>query len=340
MQEPRTKTLGLAAFGCWLVTVAMTTACSGDTRSGGNAGIAAGADSASGAAAVASGGSSAPGGSSGSWGTSDSGQVIVSGDPIVVTDDSGTWSCFETICEGHLLTCGNCLDDEGDGLIDARDQECLGPCDNSEGATLAAEVGGQSGGACKVDCYFDFGNGSGGDCEWDHRCDPLEPELVNECTYDVSLVGSKDCPAQQPTGCEEVCPALTPNGCDCFGCCTFPALATAGPGGGLGFVYIGALDADKVGTCTFDDVLDPQRCPACTPVENCFNGCGHCELCLGKDRLPAECLVPPDAGTDPPDGGAPGERCETGIEPCGLATDRACSLGSYCISGCCKVVPQ
>jgi len=267
-------------------------------------------------------------GYAGAW-QSDSSTVQV-GNGVQVTDNAGTFTCYPTTCANKLLQCGNCRDDDGDGLVDWRDPECLGPCDNTEGPGLDSDVGGTTGTSCGVDCYFDFGNGAGNDnCLWDHRCDPLDPE-VPTCPYTQSMVGSKDCPATQPAACASYCLPYTPNGCDCFGCCTFPQLAGR-DGGKDRYVWIGAMDADNVSTCTFADILDPAKCPPCTPVENCLNGCGVCELCIGKTTVPPEC----NAST--PDSGVPSQ-CDPGITPCGLPGQAPCGAGYYCISGCCQVV--
>jgi len=150
---------------------------------------------------------------------------------------------------------------------------------------------------------------------------------------DPDMVGSRDCPASQSDTCLDFCPRLTPNGCDCFGCCTFPELERQGPAGGAGFVWIGHLDDDNAGTCTFDDILDPNKCPPCTPVADCFNDCGRCEVCLGRPEPPADCFEPaaPDAG--------PGDlRCEPGIQTCGLPGDHPCPADFYCITGCCQPI--
>jgi hypothetical protein len=253
--------------------------------------------------------------------TGDGGPIVVRDGGIPVGGDGGAWDCYETTCDGKLLECGDCLDNDGDGEFDSRDQECLGPCDNTEGPGLNAGVGGEGGGPCKADCYFDFGNGSGNDdCHWDHRCDPLSvpPNYYPEgqdCELDESMLGGTDCPATQSTTCLDVCRPLTPNGCDCFGCCTFPELDG-------GYVYIGALDEDKEGSCTFDLINDASACPPCTPVADCSNGCGRCELCIGKDTLPADCMAE--------------ERCDVGIQACGLDTDPNCPADDYCVSGCCQ----
>ena len=177
--------------------------------------------------------------------------------------------------------------------------------------------------------YFDFGNGPGNDdCHWDHRCDPLAvapdypPEGI-DCEYDPSMVDTGDCPATQSQHCLDICLAITPNGCDCFGCCTFPELTGLGPGGGPGYVWISALDSDKNGTCTFDSITDSSACPPCTPVVECVNECGECELCLGmtEEDLPAWCNAE--------------DRCPAPQQPCGLASDPACPAGFYCVTGCC-----
>jgi hypothetical protein len=215
----------------------------------------------------------------------------------------------------------------GDGPIQIHDGG-LGPCDNSEGAALTAGVGGETGGPCKADCYFDFGNGPGNDdCHWDHRCDPLAiapdyPPEGADCKYEASRVGSTDCPTNQSEQCLNYCMPLTPNGCDCFGCCTFPALSG-------GYVWIGAMDDKNNGTCTFADILDPSKCPPCTPVVDCNNGCGRCEICLGKDTLPPDCFA--DGGL--PDGS---ERCAPGVQVCGLPGEADCPPNYFCITGCCQ----
>ena len=35
-------------------------------------------------------------------------------------------------CAGIVYQCGDSIDNDADGLLDADDPECLGPCDNSE----------------------------------------------------------------------------------------------------------------------------------------------------------------------------------------------------------------
>lgn len=271
---------------------------------------------------------SSNGGEDGDGSVGDSGPIVVVDGGIEITEDGGgTWVCQVTECAGHLLECGDCIDNDGDGKVDSHDQECLGPCDNTEGPALTAGVGGETGGPCKADCYFDFGNGSGNDdCHWDHRCDPLAvapdyPPEGYDCRYDQSMVGTRDCPAAQSQQCIDYCMIITPNGCDCFGCCTFPELEGLGPDGGPGYVWIGAMDEFNEGTCTLDLILDQSACPPCTPVVDCLNECGPCELCMGRTELPPECT--------------PEDRCPPNLPPCGLPDDPPCPVDWYCVTGCC-----
>src|SRR5262249_32876189 len=95
-------------------------------------------------------------------------------------------------------------------------------------------------------------------------------------------------------------------------------------------------------SCTLDDITDVSLCRPCTPVGDCLNTCGHCELCIGRTTLPADCAPPPDAGTPPPDGGTPTPdggvyRCPAGVQPCGLPGDVGCPTGLYCLTGCCTL---
>lgn len=281
-------------------------------------------------------------------GGDDAGEGVVEqdGGPVMVDEDAGVsvdedaGVCFPTTCAGKLLECGDCLDNDGDGKTDARDPECLGPCDNTEGPGLSAGVGGVNRANCGVDCYFDFGNGPGNDdCHWDHRCDPLEPEA--ECSFDSDRLGGRDCPAEQSQQCDDFCRPYTPNGCDCFGCCTFEALRGAGPGGSDTHVWIGKLDEDNESACTFDDLTNELKCPRCTPVESCFNDCGRCEVCIGKPVVPDDCFE----GGDDPDAGGNGDtpadnegQCPGGEQPCGQEGQAECERSFYCITGCCQFI--
>ncbi len=305
-------------------------ACSGDSTG----------DPLSGTGGVSgAGGTVGTGGGSGTGGTTGSGGTAAVG---------GTGGCQIIECAGRLTLCGDCIDNDDDGLVDNDDPECLGPCDNTEGAVLLTGVGGETGNQCGADCYFDFGNGSGGgDCKWNRSCDPLAPKL--QCPYVPGLAESeggtdKDCPLSQPSLCEQTCQPLTPNGCDCFGCCTFPELEGMGPSGDDGYVFLGS-EFGSVGTCTFENVTDPELCRSCTPAGNCLNTCERCEICIGKPTIPADCF-PGTGGTGGSGGtgtggmgGSPGgERCPDGKQACGLPGDAPCESGGFCLTGCCIIV--
>src|SRR5262249_3737980 len=149
------------------------------------------------------------------------GPVIMARDGgIEVVEDGSSRICYTFACAGHILECGDCIDNDGDGLIDQNDPDCLGPCSNSE-ANLFGSVGGGTAAACPRTCYFNCGQGSGTGCSWDHTCDPLTP--VATCPYVPPAMRNPGlmmaCPDTQTAACLTSCEPLTPNGCDCFGCC-------------------------------------------------------------------------------------------------------------------------
>ncbi len=242
-------------------------------------------------------------------------------------------------CQGHIYACGDLVDNDADGAIDYQDSDCLGPCDDTEDSYFGG-IPGQTGPKCKLDCYFDQDSGSGNDdCYWDHVCDPLsvspnyypEPAEGVTCEYAgaehvVTPIGETcaNLVQAQSQDCLDFCLPLTPNGCDCFGCCELPA--DSGD-----FVWLGSEGIEGTTVCTADKVTDPDFCHPCTPVQDCYNDCGVCELCLGKTVLPPECFEP-DGGTT--------DQCPNGEQACGLPGQDPCPSGYFCITGCCQPVPQ
>jgi len=231
--------------------------------------------------------------------------------------------CVPAQCQGKGYDCGDCQDNDGDGLIDALDPDCLGACDNSEDSYFP-NIPGQNNAPCKQDCYFDKDSGSGNDgCDWTHACDELSsaPEFYPsgdaQCRYDADAQATCASLSQQPEQCLNYCLPLVPNGCDCFGCCEAPAHSNR-------FVYLGST-TDGVGSCDSAHVDDEARCHPCTPVSSCFNSCEGCEVCVGETRLSGEC------GGETP-------RCDVGVSPCG--PDLPCSGLTYCVTGCCIEVPR
>lgn len=281
-----------------------------------------------GSSAAGSGGAGVGGDPSGTGATGTGGATATSG-----TGGAGGCPGIRT-CQAHLYECGDAIDNDGDGLIDSDDPDCLGACDNTEGSYDGA-IPGQSGAGCTVDCYFDADSGSGNDdCHWSHKCDPNEvspgyhPES-NEgsyCGYDpaaqvpgVSLPTTcADLHDTQSPGCHAYCAPLVPNGCDCFGCCELPA-------GSGNHAWIGSLDANGNGICDLAHALDPTKCEPCEPVPGCLNPCDACEICIGKGAAAPGCSAQ--------------DQCAPGIQPCGLPGQGCCPSDTYCVTGCCQPTP-
>jgi hypothetical protein len=70
------------------------------------------------------------GGQGGAGATSSS--TIASATSTSSSVGSGGGCTAVTPCQGNIYQCGDCIDNDGDGLIDADDPECTGACDNAE----------------------------------------------------------------------------------------------------------------------------------------------------------------------------------------------------------------
>ncbi|MBX3187098.1 MAG: hypothetical protein KF819_08790 [Labilithrix sp.] len=224
--------------------------------------------------------------------------------------DGAPGTCVPLVlADGTSPQCSDCIDNDGDGLVDWLDPECAGPLDNDE-KTFGTGIAGDNQDACKQDCFFDGNSGQGDDrCEWNLKCDPKI--TTGACTYDPNF---RNCPPTQSADCVKNCQKLAPNGCDCFGCCAVPL-----PGGGSTTVRL-------VSTCSIADIADPVKCPPCTQVTSCLNACDRCELCIGKTSIPADCS---------PDAGGTGQTCSNGVA-CNATTP--CPSGTYCVTGCCTPI--
>mgnify|MGYP001816666613 CR=1 FL=1 len=147
-------------------------------------------------------GGTGAGGTAGTGGSAGVGGMVGTGGTAGVGGTGGTvGGCTPSMCpDGNSYGCGDCLDNDDDGLIDDKDPECLGPCDDTEGPILLTGTPGETGSQCHADCYFDRGNGSGGgECQWHRECDPLDPK--DGCTYPPSpSVETNICSAPQPEG--------------------------------------------------------------------------------------------------------------------------------------------
>ncbi|HEY5955337.1 MAG TPA: hypothetical protein VIV60_02240 [Polyangiaceae bacterium] len=201
--------------------------------------------------------------------------ISAGGAPNTEADvDASTAVCEATRCDGKIYACGDCLDNDADGVVDEQDPECLGACDDTEDSYYNP-VAGQRDATCKLDCYFDGDNGSGNDdCYWSHRCDPLSiapeyfPSGDAQCAYDAAATipgTGQTCDALRVTQsktCLDTCLPRAPIGCDCFGCCELPR-------GSNHYVWLGST-LDGVGSCDSKSLTDATRCRPCTPVLACL----------------------------------------------------------------------
>ncbi len=269
----------------------------------------------------------------GAGGETAAGGAATSGGGAADATNGGAPNCQITTCQGKVYRCGNCDDDDMDGLTDSADPECTGPCDDTEDSYFGG-IPGQNNAPCHSDCYFDQDTGPGNDqCFWSQDCDPLSvapsypPSGDKRCAYDpaVKIAGTSASCAEltttQSTTCSSYCGPLTPNGCDSFGCCELPA-------GSGKFVWIGSAEGN-VGTCNQNTVADPAACHPCTPVTSTLNACGPCEVCVGRTAP-----LPGASCTDATN------RCPRSERPCGQPGDAACDSGNYCITGCCEASPK
>jgi len=318
-----------------LLALALLTGCSSSTDSATNQGHGGSGASSDGTGAAgpdsgAAGDLGAGGGSSGGSGTGATGSAGTSAGGATSANAGGAAGSIGKIPVG-TAQCSDGKDNDGDGLIDSADPECTGPLDNDEGS-FATGIPGDNVDPKWQDCFFDGNSGAGDDgCRYSTDC--LTGKLAPT---------DKNC--QVTDQCRKFCAPLTPNGCDCFGCCDVTA-----PDGSVEHVEISS-------TCTYADLADPKKCPTCTPSPSCENTCGHCELCLGKSTLPADCAGTGGAGGttgaggtagsgaggtagSPASGGAGGTcvapACGAGEQPCGVACLPDCPTNQYCLTGCC-----
>jgi hypothetical protein len=275
------------------------------------------------------------GGSPAATSSSGAGGMAGSGGAGGATSSTGTGGACSGVraCAGQIYECGDGIDNDSDGAIDADDDECVGACDNTE-IGLDNALPGASSGTCLTDCYFDPSSGAGDDgCYWNYQCDSLEippafypqSQLGVACMYDpfANTPGTpsscSELETTQSPQCADYCGPLVPNGCDCFGCCELPARSGQ-------FVLMGSLDVNGVSTCTLGDAGDPSKCHPCTPVPVCLNTCAPCERCAGEKAAPAGCPV--------------ADQCPSGAQPCGAPGQDCCPDGSYCVTGCCQPMPM
>jgi hypothetical protein len=205
--------------------------------------------------------------------------------------------------------CNNCIDDDGDGLIDGADPHCISALDNDE-ASFATGIPGDNMDLVNQDCFFDGDSGAGNDGCNQHVCCILGAPDRASCPYGANQYDPAQCGL--PAECIEFCAPITPPGCDCFGCCT------QCNDEGCFDVYINPTVAPN---CDVDVLGDPELCPSCVKRDECGVECGGCVLCPGQteDDLPPEC-----AGEN---------QCPGDSQPCEVTAD--CGEGMFCSNQCC-----
>lgn len=240
---------------------------------------------------------------------------VSDGGGVVFTDASPNApdAGLSTGCDPTGPECNNCVDDDGDGLIDGFDPECTGLLDNSEASFATGIPGDNRSNSGVQDCFFDGDSGGGNDgcyildcCFDDPRtCTPQEESTVGTSVGNAGCVGSQECINN--------CRALVPPGCDCFGCCTVcdPDNPTD-----CRDIY---LPTDINSPCTASNL---DACTTCTQNDSCINECDNeeCELCPGQtpDDLPKHCNE---------------QVCPEGQTVCMGQGD--CLETEYCSNGCC-----
>ncbi len=255
----------------------------------------------------ASGGGTADGSGDGSGnadGTAGSGGL---GSATIGSDSTGNDPGNPVDCGGAVYTCGDGIDNDGDGFIDLVDPECTGPCDDDESSFQTGLPGDNM--DCKQDCFFDGNSGQGDDgCIWDLRCDPENPGENVGCAY----TGGNNCanlPPNQDPECVMFCQQFVPPGCDCFGCCTVNT-----PDGDVNIFLNSGPD------CSLENL---EACSSCTPSDSCFVPCfpADCEICFGQTELPEGC----------------DENMCVGELPC--QDNSECPSDYFCLLGCCYPPP-
>ena len=281
-----------------------------------------------GTSSTGGGGSSGLGGSAASF-TGGAGGALL--DAAIDRGDAAAPKETIRTCQGKTFQCGDTLDNDGDGLVDAADPDCVSVCGWSE---KTAGPTGKVGDSCAQDCFYDPDPGSGNDqCHRAFYCDSHmvapkfdpRPNKASCGPYDSTkkVAGidatCSELKTKQPSGCASYCGPLTPNGCDCFGCCELPS-------GSNNWRYLGSTDKTEVFTCTSKDFNDPEKCRPCDPVPACLNKCDKCEVCLGGQKPGAGC--------------GKAQQCPAGVPTCGAPGEPFCPKETYCVTGCCMPVPK
>ncbi|MDA3864281.1 MAG: MopE-related protein [Deltaproteobacteria bacterium] len=227
---------------------------------------------------------------------------------------SGVLTVSATDCTDGGTECSDCIDNNGDGLIDGDDPTCISSSDDNEGQFQTDIPGDNPNDIYGYhDCFIDGNSGAGDDgCQLDPCC-----LIGNNDQYCIDNPPT-DCydesnPHYNPAECIQFCEPYVPVGCDCWGCCT---ICVDG-------VCDNIFTAETVSPgCTVDTFHDPDICIRCTPSTECGEPCDPnlCIVCPGMtlEELPDHCIT---------------NECPNGMDNCGPTA--RCDPGYYCLNNCC-----
>jgi len=181
-------------------------------------------------------------------------------------------------CVPGKTQCTNCIDDDGDGLVDKLDPDCTGAVDDDE-KTLGLGIPDDP---CRPGCAFDGLSGDADPCTTSGAC--VSGTTDPRCPYDPKAASSAmKCP-HYTDACRDHCTPRMPENCDCFGCCWFMS-------GGE------AISVKLTDTCRADSLADETKCPRCTMTtcRSCgmFAACSPTRPC-SKYYCLLGCCVPVD----------------------------------------------
>ncbi len=243
-------------------------------------------------------------------GGSDNLDDIDNADDIDNTDGDVEEDIVTPECVPGLTECSDCIDNDGNGLIDGFDPTCVSPDDRTEG-DFSTDIPGDGTNTDWLDCWFDGNSGGGDDGCRVHICC-----MLTDCPVELQQhYVPAECATDLTQDCIDNCQQFVVPGCDCFGCCTVCA------GGQCLDIFIGT--PVNFPDCTLENFADPQYCAPCTLNAGCGNPCDpqNCELCPGMtvDDLPPECNQT--------------SSCGEGVQECTVSTE--CPAAYYCGVGCC-----
>lgn len=199
-------------------------------------------------------------------------------DATVGPEDTLREEAAPPTCVPGATQCTNCIDDDGDGLVDALDPDCTGIVDNDE-SSFALGIPDDP---CRPGCAFDGLVGDADPCTTDGVC--VSGTTDPSCPYDAKAAASPTKCPHYSDACRDHCAGRMPDNCDCFGCCLFNW-------------GTGSISVKLTPTCRADSLADEAKCPRCTmsACKRCdpFEACSPTRPC-SKYYCIVGCCVPVD----------------------------------------------